>query len=283
MKLSITPRAFITALILVMASLACFQESTPPAEPTSPPSTAAPAPPTATPLPTGEPTTPHATAPPANPDPNPTPETSTPPPTRAPWLHVTPTPDAYAQGHRPVTTGDNDAFLKSLEPKEAQCLRENLTQDLVEHTVTLVTSNASPDRRLLWLCLSDNAKNRIIVSKLAPETAGASPQAQACIAQMTAGTDPDLLWDAIHQQGHHPKTADTAANLAFAASSCLSEEPVAHWTDIGTLSTAMSAYLECLIGQIGDPHDSSTALRQQSGLPPANVIEQAWRYCLNND
>ena len=267
-----TTLATLAACLLAAAALACSQPTPPPDQPQEYPTST----PANTPHPEPEPTTAPEQAPATTSTPEPEPTVS---PTRDPSLYNTPTPDAYAQGHSPAPATDNQAFLTSIPQEEADCLRESLPPNLHQHAADLATSNSHPERNRLWNCLSETTTHRILVERLAPLATNVSPQAQACVAQMTARTGPLELWQAAHHQGNDPALNDMAANLAYAVSGCLSNEPSFQPTQIGNFHTSMAHDIECLRDQLGNPEKAALALRRGYGHAPAQTIKDSIESC----
>ena len=201
-------------------------------------------------------------------------------PTRDPSLYNTPTPDAYALGHTPITTTENEKFIASIQEEEAACLHDSLEPRMHQYVMDLATSNSHTDERpRLWDCLSESTKNRILVAALTGDEGEISRETEACIAQMTEKTNSGTLWDAAHYTGDDPHTLDTAASLAYVTSSCLSGQPGVNHTQIGIFTTAMSTAIDCMTDQIGDPNSATRALQRGHGHTPHQSVQDAWEHC----
>ena len=276
MTLTRAATSLIAALTAAAVLTACTLGTPTPAPTTEPPTATAPQPaesppePSPTPMPTE--------------DPSPTlPNSPTPEPTRDPTLWSTPQPDIHAQGHAPLNIADNQLFLQSLPEQEANCLKETVTTDMVPHIVDLATSAGHGEQDRLWSCLSEATLTRILVAKISQPEGSTTPETQACLAQTLDRADPALLWNALHTRNQPPGQSDLAANLAYAAASCIAGEETPHPGDIAGLPLSMATRIDCLRRHLGNPANSAQAIRVGNGLTPAPAIALAWEECRNPD
>ena len=266
--------SLIAALIAAAVLTACSIGTPTPPPVTEQPTQAAPQ--TAEAPPAPSPTT----APTDNPSPTLT-SRPTPEPTRDPSLWSTPKPDIHARVHAPLNITDNQVFLKSIPQQEADCLTETVTTDMVPHIVDLATSVGHGEQDRLWNCLSETTLTRILVASISQPEGSTTPETQACLAQTMNSAHPALLWRALHIRNQPPGQNDLAANLAYAAASCMAGEETPHPGTIAGLPLSMATRIECLRRHLGNPANSAQAIRTGNGLSPGPAIALAWEECRN--